>query len=112
MASVRRTADPLDRTPRQRGFFVDAPNGAGPETKKAGQSCPAKNHQRRMCGRLRRSINACYTKNILSEKLEQTHYFSLFFAEKQHFVAQTIGYHRPFCCAAIIPARSGQIGQG
>jgi hypothetical protein len=33
-----------------------------------------------------KQLKACHTKNILTKKLEQTHYFSLFFGKKQHFI--------------------------
>ncbi|MDG4560958.1 MAG: hypothetical protein P9E88_06660 [Candidatus Competibacter sp.] len=57
-----------------------------PENKKGRtKERPAKNHQRRMCSRLRRSKDACCTVAILAKNLEQTHYFSLFFGKKTTF---------------------------
>jgi len=39
-----------------------------------------------------KQLKACHTENILTENLEQTYYFSLFFGKKQHFILQTTGY--------------------
>jgi len=44
-----------------------------------------------MCSRQRRK-NACCTVTILTGNLEQTHYFSLFFGKKQHFILKTTSY--------------------
>jgi len=47
-----------------------------------------------------KQLNACHTESILTENLEQTYYFSLFFGKKQHFILQTTSYVQKFCCTA------------